>query len=141
MSVRKAKAPVRPYEYKGGVVPPSRKKSRGPRNLLTHFEIRRGKALRLRIAVANDALSEIGEELSALIKRVAPSPQPAQTTVVEPVVIEPVSGFIHIEHDDTYHAELREHLTDLFGTLCDTGLETALDIARQERDRRAEEGN
>jgi len=128
-------------------VPPSRKKPRGPRGRLTHFEIRRGKTLRLRIAVANDAIAEIGEELSALIKRVAPSAQPARTTIVveQPTVIEPEQGFVvtpqHVEHNDTYHAELREHLTDLFGTLCDTGLETALDIARQERDRRAEEGN
>jgi hypothetical protein len=143
-SLRGSKEP-RPYdEYKGGVVSPSRKKSHGPRGRFTHFEIRRGKALRLRITVANDALAEIGEELSALIKRVAPSPQPAQI-VEQPTVIEPVSGFVvtpqHVEHDDTYHAELREHLADLFGTLCDTGLETALDIARQERERRADGGN
>jgi hypothetical protein len=138
---------VEPYaEFRQGVAPKrARKKPRSPRVRLTHFEIRRDKILRLRIAVSNDALAEVGEELSALIKRAAPSAQPAQPPQPTEATILEVSDFAvtpqHAEHDDDYHAELRAHLTHLFSDLCDTGLETALDIARQERDRRAEGGN
>lgn len=116
-----------------------RKKARGPRVRLTHFEVRRGEILRLRIAVADDALAEVGDELGALIKRIAPS---TQTTIIEPV---PAPDFIvsrtHVEHDAAYHDELRDHLAELFTSLCDTGLEHALDVARNERARRAEGGN
>ena len=116
-----------------------RKKARPPRVRLTHFEIRRGETLRLRIAVADDALPEIGDELGALIKRIAPS---TQTAIVEPV---PEPGFVvsraHAEHDAAYHAQLRDHLVELFSSLCDTALEDALDVARNERDRRSEGGN
>ena len=116
-----------------------RKKARAPRARLTHFEVRRGETLRLRIAVADDALAEVGDELGALIKRIAPS---TRTTIVEPV---PEPDFVisraHVEHDTAYHAQLREHLVELFTSLCDTGLEHALDVARNERDRRAEGGN
>lgn len=121
----------------------SRKKARAPRIRLTHFEIRRGKALRLRIAVADDAFAEVGDELGALIRRIAPS---TQTTVVDPVAVpEPDPDFIvsraHVERDASYHAQLREHLVELFSSLCDTGLAAALDVARSERERRAEGGN
>ena len=116
-----------------------RKKARAPRVRLTHFEVRRGETLRLRIAVADDALAKVGDELGALIKRIAPS---TQTMIVEPV---PEPDFIvsraHVEHDADYHAGLREHLLALFTSLCDTALEDALDVARNERDRRAEGGN
>ena len=116
-----------------------RKKARAPRVRLTHFEVRRGETLRLRIAVADDALAEVGDELGALIKRIAPS---TQTTIIESV---PASDFVfsreHDEHDASYHAQLRAHLVQLFGFLCDTALEDALDVARNERDRRAEGGN
>lgn len=117
----------------------SRKKARVARVRLTHFEVRRGETLRLRIAVADDALAEIGDELGALIKRIAPS---TQTTIVEPA-IEPdfIISRAHVEHDDAYHAQLREHLVELFTSLCDTALENALDIARNESARRAEGGN
>ena len=116
-----------------------RKKARTPRVRLTHFEVRRGETLRLRIAVADDALAEVGDELGALIKRIAPS---TQTTIIEPV-LEPDFVFSreHDEHDAYYHAQLREHLVQLFSLLCDTALEDALDVARNERDRRAEGGN
>ena len=124
------------------VVPTSerpRKKARAPRVRLTHFEVRRGETLRLRIAVADDALAEVGDELGALIKRIAPS---TRTTIVEPIS---ESDFVvsqaHNEHDAVYHAQLRERLAELFSSLCDTGLQDALDIAREERDRRAEGGN
>lgn len=124
-----------------------RKKARAPRVRLTHFEIRRGETLRLRIAVADDVLADVGDELGALIKRIAPS---TQTSIVQPVtepIAEPVfqPDFIvsraHVEHDASYHAELREHLVGLFSSLCDTALADALDVARNESDRRAEGGN
>jgi hypothetical protein len=144
-----------PPQNKALVPPPPRKKSRAPRVRLTHLEIRRGETLRLRIAVADDALADVGDELGALIKRIAPSTQTTvvQTTVVQPspepvpVTAETITApdFIvtrsHVEHDDAYHAELREHLVGLFSALCDTGLEAALDAARNERDRRAEGSN
>ena len=117
----------------------ARKKARAPRVRLTHFEVRRGTTLRLRIAVADDALAEAGDELGALIKRIAPS---TQTTILEPV---PASDFIisraHVEHDGDYHTKLREHLVELFTSFCDTALEDALDVAQSERARRADGGN
>lgn len=137
--------------------PRSRKKTaRSARVRLTHFEVRRGGTIRLRIAVADDALAEVGDELGALIRRVAPS---TRVTVVEPVataIAEPVSEPVaepvvqgpelilsreHGEHDAVYHAELRDHLEALFGSLCDTALDDALDVARKERDRRTEGAN
>ena len=120
----------------------ARKKTRAqrpPRVRLTHFEIRRGETLRLRIAVADDALAEVGDELGALIKRIAPS---TRTTIVEPV---PEPDFVvsraHVDHDASYHAQLRDRLVEMFSSLCDTALQDALDVARNERDRRAEGGN
>jgi hypothetical protein len=122
----------------------------------THFEIRRGEALVLRIAVADSALADVGDELGALVTRIVPG---TQTSVVVPAaapVAAPVAGPVaevvpfppafvfgqtHTEHDAAYHAELRGHLVDLFSSLCDSALETALDVAREERDRRAEGGN
>ena len=145
MSMRKSKTPARPSnEFRGGVVPPTpRKKARGPRVRLTHFEIRRGETLRLRIAVADDALADVGDELGALIKRIAPS---TRTAIVQPVpapdlTTDFVVSRAHPEHDDVYHADLREHLVELFSTLCDTALQDALDVARNERDRRADGRN
>lgn len=126
-----------------------RKKPRLPRVRLTHLEVRRGAALRLRIAVADDTLAEVGDELGALIKKIAPS---TRTSVVEvkpsiPAVIdaeiEPefVISRQHAGDDATYHASLREHLTELISSLCDTSLSDAIEIAREERDRRAVGGN
>lgn len=147
MSARKARTPARPYDaYKSATPPQPRKKSRGPRVRLTHFEVRRGEALRLRLAVADDVLADVGDELGALIKRIAPSTQAASVAAVEaasvPVeVTDVVVSREHVEHDSAYHEGLREHLTALFGSLCDTALQDALDIAREERDRRSEGGN
>jgi len=117
----------------------ARKKPRAPRVRLTHFEIRRGETLRLRIAVADDALAEVGDELGALIKRIAPS---TRTAIIAPVT-EPaiIVSREHAEHDATYHENLREHLVALFDSLCDTALEDALDVARQESARRSEGRN
>lgn len=153
MSVRKT--PAVSTAAPNAPPPRTRKKTRAPRVRLTHFEIRRGEALRLRIALADDALAEVGDELGSLIRRIAPS---TQTTVVESVpgpnlhatrgeYLHTTRGedFVvsrqHAEHDAAYHAELREHLVDLFSSFCDTALEAALDVARKERDRRAEGGN
>jgi len=144
MSARKTPQDARPTTTR--VVPVvadrARKKtraSRAPRVHLTHFEVRRGETLRLRIAVADDALAEVGDELGALIKRIAPS---TQTAIIEPV---PEPEFLvsraHVEHDAAYHDELRDHLVALFTSLCDTGLEYALDVARNECNRRAEGAN
>lgn len=127
--------------------PRRRKKARAQRVRLTHFEVRRGETLRLRIAVADDALAEAGDELGALLKRIAPS---TRTTIVQTVaqpVVETAAEpeFIvsqeHAEHDAAYHERLRDHLVGLFSSLCDTALADALDVARNERERRAEGGN
>lgn len=140
--MRARKAPQDSRTTTTNVMPPvqrSRKKPRAPRVRLTHFEVRRGETLRLRIAVADDALAEIGDELGSLIKRLAPS---TQTAIVEPVSeADFVVSRAHVDHDPVYHAQLRDHLTALFSSLCDTALEDALDVARSERDRRAEGGN
>lgn len=137
---------ARPYgAYRDAVVPPSsRKKTRPARVRLTHLEVRRGDALRLRIAIADDVMAELGDDLGALIKKIAPS---TQTSVVKtPPLQADVQPEIlvsrqHADHDDDYHAGLREHLVELFSSFCDTALAAALEIAREERDRRAEGGN
>lgn len=146
ISSQRAKAPV-------ARTAPRRKKARSPRDRLIHIEVRRGEALCLRVAIAKGVMPEAGEALGALIMRIspgtAPAPAPVQATDPEPapeaVVIGPDPGFhvsrAHYEHDVAYHAELREHLVDLFGSLCDSSLEDALDVARQERDRRGEGAN
>ena len=137
--------------------PRSRKKAaRPPRVRLTHFEVRRGDTVRLRVAVADEALAEVGDELGALIRRVAPSTrvtvveptvepaiEPSVESTDEPVVLGPelVLSREHVEHDAAYHEQLRDHLEALFGSLCDAALDDALDCARKERDRRAEGGN
>jgi len=133
--------------------PRSRKKAaRPPRVRLTHFEVRRGDTVRLRVAVADDALAEVGDELGALIRRIAPSTRvavvepmnaPIVESVDEPTVLGPelVLSREHVDHDAAYHEQLRDHLEALFGSLCDAALDDALDVARKERDRRAEGGN
>lgn len=120
-----------------------RKKDRSPRVRLTHFEIRRGESLRLRIAIADDAIAEVGDELGALIKRIAPSTRTAVVPPPEPefeadeFMISPR----HANHDDNYHADLRAHLVELLGSLCDASLADALEIAREEQARRDEGEN
>ena len=144
MSTRKTQTSVTAQPPVTPVRPRPRKKVRGPRVRLTHMEIRRGDTLRLRIAVADDAMSDIGLELGALIKKIAPS-APAVAVMPEQDVAEVVSeafvSEVHAEHDHAYHANLRAHLAGLFTSLCDESLADALEIARQERDRRAEGSN
>lgn len=143
MSTRKTTqdAKTTPRAVPASVRTRPRKKVRTPRVGFTHFEIRRGEALRLRIAVADDAFAEVGDELGALIKRMAPG---TRTTIIDPVP-EPEPEFIvsqaHNEHDAAYHEQLRERLVELFSTFCDTSLEDALNIARNECARRAEGTN
>lgn len=145
MSARKPHPPAMTPAKTVAAPSRTRKKPRGPRVRMTHFEIRRGESLVLRIAVADDALAEVGDELGALVKRIAPS---TQTAIVEPtteVAAVPEPDFVftrqHVEHDAAYHAELHGHLVDLFSSLCDSALDDALDVARQERDRRADGAN
>ncbi len=124
--------------------PRSRKKPQPARIRLTHFEIRRGERLRMRIAVADDALAEVGDELGALVKKMAPG---TRTTVVETSPPDEVlaDDFVvspqHEDADAAYHAKLRDHLGALFSSLCDASLADALEIAREERARRAEGSN
>jgi hypothetical protein len=117
---------------------------------LTHIEVRRGSVLRLRIAIADDAIGEAGDELGALLRKLAPSTvtrvvpaaavTPAPSESIE-VVEDFVVGTTHDDNDETYHEGLRQSLSELFSSLCDAGLDDALAIARQERARRAEGGN
>lgn len=118
----------------------AKKKPRAPRVRLTHFEIHRGEALRIRIAVADDALAEIGDELGALIKKIAPSTRTSIVTEPEPEP-ELVVSQAHDPNDVRYHESLRDHLVVLIGSLCDASLADALEIARQEQDRRTEGSN
>lgn len=125
-----------------------RKKANGPRTRLTHLEVRRGETLRLRIAVADDAIADVGDELGALIKKIAPS---TRTSVIAapvdpgPPPPDPSADLVitraHADDDTGYHANVREHLVGLIGSLCDTSLADVLEIARNERDRRAEGSN
>jgi hypothetical protein len=157
MSARKAKTPVRSYDaFRGGVAPSSARKKNTPRAPLTHLEVRRGDTLRLRIAVADDALAEVGDELGALIKKVAPSTQTSVVTA-EPTAfvmsrhqadtdaVPDLGTFVvarqHEGDGNAYHANLREHFSEMFSALCDTSLADVLEIAREERARRAEGGN
>lgn len=115
----------------------ARKKAKGSRVRLTHLEVRRGKNLRLRIAVSDDVLAEFGNELGVLVNKISPGTQ----VVDEPGPAEFVVSREHSDSDSAYHATVREHLVGLIGSLCDTSLADALEIAREERARRAEGGN
>ena len=139
----------------------ARKKLRGPQARLTHFEVRRGSHLRLRLAIADDAIAEVGDELGRLFVAIAPNavsthtigtsaPRASVIAADAPGAIEVVSapspaeiGIApdHTNDDAAYHASVRGRLTDLFGSLCDASLADALEIAREERARRAEGGN
>jgi hypothetical protein len=129
----------------------SKKKPRAARARLTHLEVRRGDTLRLRISIADDALAEIGDELGALIKRIAPGTQTSIVPAIdheapmaeaEPVTVQDfIVSQQHANDDETYHASLREYFAGLIGSLCDTSLADALEIARAERERRSEGGN
>jgi len=144
MSARRSKEVLRHRdEYRDAVSQPRpRKKIRASRVRLTHFEVRRGEALRLRIAVADDAIADVGDELGALIRRIAPGASGAINDHTSHAIEQHFEfSQTHGEHDAAYHDELRERLVDLFSALCDTGLEQALDVARQERARRAEGSN
>jgi len=107
-SVRKTKTPARPYEeFRDSSVPPSlstrpRKRARGPRVQLTHLEVRGGETLLLRIAIANDALAEVGAELGALIKKIAPS---TRTSIAVPTPeVARAQHSTHARHADQHAA-------------------------------------
>lgn len=116
------------------------KKPRGRRVRLTHLEVKRGDALCLRIAVADGALAEIGDELGALVRKLAPNVATANVETTS-TGNEFVISQQHMENDDNYHGAVRTHLTALIGALCDESLEDALRITREERARRSEGGN
>jgi len=90
-------------------------------------------------------MAEVGDELGALLKKIAPSTLTTVVTVPPAARTEIQPDFIisrqHAGDATTYHATLREHLSEFFGSLCDTALTDALEIAREERARRAEGGN
>lgn len=122
-----------------GPPPRQRKKPRRPRVRLTHLEVRRGGTLRLRIAIADDALDALGDEFGAFIKKIThgtlpPAPAPPQQA-------EFVVSRAHSDDDPHYHENVREYLVGLFSSLCGTSLADALEIARAERERRAEGTN
>ena len=114
----------------------ARKKARRARARLTHFEIRRDGRLRLRLAIADDAIAGAGRELGALIQKMAPGTA-SHVTVPGPlpVVFEDAPPQ-HAADDAEYHADLHEQLIELFGSLCDSALDDALEIARREQAQR-----
>jgi hypothetical protein len=121
------------------------KKKPRARLRLTHFEVRRHNTLRLRIAIADDAIAEVGDELGALIRKIAPGAAAPNAIVVDQppsleIFVAPPHT-IDIDDVDAYHADQRSRLAELFGSLCDASLEDALTIARDERTRRTDGGN
>jgi hypothetical protein len=149
-AVGKARRSVRAEDRPITSMTRSKKKPRAARVPLTHLEVRRGDTLRARIAMADDALGEAGDELGALLKKLAPG---TRTSIVEApiqpeVVTEPTSTTMdivisrhHNNDDEAYHATVHAQLVDFFGALCDESLADALEIARAERERRAEGRN
>ena len=118
---------------------------RKKRVYLTHFEVRRGAAVLLRLAIADDAIAHVGDELGALIRKIAPGAVETAVISPEPEPTPPRAIIIAPQHspdDSDYHAGLRSRLAELFGELCDTALSDALEIANEERARRSySEGN
>ncbi len=112
------------------------KKARTKRPRLTHVEVRRGEALRLRVSISEDALVEgAGDELGLLIRKVAPTAPVAMPMSVPPEVdVTPD----HAVDDNEFHAGMRARLAELFGSLCDAALDDALALGRAEQARRAD---
>lgn len=106
---------------------------------LTHFEVRQGTALRLRLSIADDAIAGVGDELGALLRKIAPGA--VETAIITPDPTPPPRSIViapqHGHDDENYHASLRSRLAELFGELCDTALSDALEIANEERARRS----
>ena len=119
---------------------PKKKKPRAPRVRLTHIEVRRHDTLRLRIAIADEAMAEAGDVLGALIRKIAPSTAAPSAITIPSTPPEIFVAPQHTGDDDEYHACLRTKLSELFGSLCDASLEDALVIARDERARRMDGG-
>lgn len=112
--------------------PRRKQQPRPPRVRLTHLEVRRGAALILRVAIAEDTLADVGAELGALLKKIAPSTRaPIEGSSQEDVA----------QHDDAHHVSMREHLTEMIGSLCDVSLDDTLKIARAEQARRTVDVN
>jgi hypothetical protein len=111
---------------------------KSPRSRLTHLEVRRGKILLLRIAVAHNMINRVGDELGALLTKITPGTRlPTSDPDSADLIISPQ----HADHDEPYHAAVREHFTVLFSSLCDDSLADALALARKESSRRTEGSN
>jgi len=126
----------------------ARKKTRMPRVRLTHLEVRCGKSLRLRIAIADEVLAEVGDELGDLIKKTAPRTQPdavptaSANFIITRAHADEADGYqAHAADDVHYHEKVREQLVEIIRALCDTSLSEALKIAKEEYGRRAESVN
>jgi len=137
------------------------KKSRSrSRARLTHFEVRRGGVLCLRLTIADASVADVGDELGALFKKIAPGavttstipplspmtapvaePSSAITVLLPETPSEIVISPAHENDDEAYHAGLRARLAELFSSLCDTSLTDALEVVRAEQARRAEAMN
>jgi hypothetical protein len=89
----------------------------------------------LRISVASDVFPEVSTELGALIQKLGSGGQTSSASCeAESFVVEEQ----HSNDDVAYHANLRDHLSTLFSTLCDDSLVDALELASAERARRGE---
>src|SRR5437762_12403757 len=106
MTVR-SKTVATPVQHEPQVQTRARKKSR-PRVRLTHIVIHRGGNLRLRVAIADDAMAECGDELGTLVKKIAPS---TQVSSIPAVQTEADAIFAtHETHDLDFHQNARAHL-------------------------------
>ena len=115
-------------------------KRRVKRSQLTHVEVRRGTALRLRVSISDEALDDSAFELGMLVGKVAPTAMSSAAIEVVAAAQQP-EILPHAHDDDEFHAGMRTRLAELFGSLCDTALDDALVLGRAEQARRAEGGN
>lgn len=115
----------------------SRKKSGRARTRLTHFEVRRGGALLLRLSISDGAKDAACDELGALFRKISPG---AVVAPPPPPLVEEAEFVVMPEHDGddvAYHDALRERLAELVEALCDSALDDAHQIVQQELARRS----
>ena len=117
------------------------KKPRRKRHRFTHVEISRDGRRIFRVSVADDVMPDCGAELGALIQRISPGSSRRIMPQVEEISADEV--VVHSQHspdDDAYHANARNAIRELVGSLCDPLLDDAIEMARGERERRLAEG-